>query len=87
VANHASALKRHRQSLKRRARNRAGRSRLRTEHKKLLAQIEANEKDGAAGQLSALQTLLDRAAGHGLIHKNKAARIKSRAQRKLNTLA
>lgn len=87
MANHASALKRHRQSLKRRARNRSGRTRLRTEQKKLLAQIVAADQEAANEQFRTLQKLIDRAAGQGLIHKNKAARIKSRAQRKINSLA
>ncbi len=87
MANHASALKRHRQSLKRRDRNRASRSRLRTERKKFLAAVEAGDKDAAATQLVVLQKCVDKAAAKRVLHKNTASRWISRAQSKLDALA
>lgn len=84
MANHPSAKKRHRQSLKRRDRNRAIRSRLRTERKKLFQLIDAGEKKDAEAQFQLVQRLFDRAADRAVVHPNKAARIVSRARRQID---
>jgi small subunit ribosomal protein S20 len=76
VPNIASAKKNMRKSRAAMARNRAQRSALRTALKKVHTASPAGE------DLSAAVTLLDRAARKGLIHKNTAARHKSRMAKK-----
>jgi small subunit ribosomal protein S20 len=83
VATHASALKAHRQNLKRRAANRQLRSRLRTALKKIRAAIEAGDattRESLRGTLA----LIDRMASKGIIHRNTAGRYKSRIVKRLN---
>ena len=84
MANHASAKKRLRQNIKRRAHNRAIRSRLRTERKKFMQLVDAGKSEEAEAQLKRLQKLLDQAAAKRLLHPNKAARLLSRATQRLN---
>ena len=83
MANHASALKQHRQSLKRRLRNRGTRSRMRTavKHFRLLLETDV---EAARSALPGTLGLIDRTAKHGGIHDNAAARSKSRLTRALN---
>lgn len=78
MASHESALKAHRQSVKRRLRNRTHRSRLRTQVKKLTKAIETGDSKEAGGLLRATLALVDRSVKHGVLHKNNAARTKSR---------
>ena len=78
MANSAQALKRARQAEKHRQRNASQRSNMRTAIKKVLAAIEAGDQDQARQAYDAAVPLIDRAAGNGLIHANKAARHKSR---------
>jgi small subunit ribosomal protein S20 len=78
LPNIKSAKKRARQSEKRRMRNKHQRSRMRTAVKSVVSAIEAGEKEAAQTALKNAVPLLDRAASKGLIHKNKAARHKSR---------
>lgn len=87
MAQHASALKQMRQSLKNRARNRKNVSQIKTQVKKLRAAIAAG--DAAAAQKLLPQTVgeIDRAVKKGVIHDNAAARYKSRLSRKINALA
>lgn len=70
-----SAKKRLRQSRAHEDRNRAQRSALRTAVKKVRAAASAKDAQAA---FAAAERLLDRAAGHGLLHKNAVARQKSR---------
>jgi small subunit ribosomal protein S20 len=81
-----SAAKRHRQSLKRRLRNRAAKSRVRTTTRKFLEAYGANDKAEAEKQFLVVTRLIDSAAGKGIYHKNTAARTKSRLQKKLNSI-
>jgi small subunit ribosomal protein S20 len=78
MAHSRSAWKRVRQNERRRARNRGVQSRLRTEMKKLLALVKAGDASKAEPQLRLTAKLLDKAAGRGSIHANKASRHKSR---------
>jgi small subunit ribosomal protein S20 len=78
VASHASAVKAHRQSLKKRDQNREMRSTLRTAIKNIRAAIDAKDLDGAKKQLPATVSLIDKMAAKGIIHDNAAARHKSR---------
>lgn len=77
-----SAMKAHRQNVRRRARNRALRSRLRTGLKTIRKMLDA--KDPAARDaLRRVQSLVDRMASKGIIHRNTAARYKSRLAARL----
>ena len=82
-----SAAKRHRQSEKRRASNRAVRSEVRSGVKKFLEAADAGNKESATEQLQVVTKLIDTAAGKGVYHKNTAARTKSRLHKKLNAMA
>jgi len=78
VPNLKSAKKRLRQSLERRSRNRAAKSRLKTAIKKLRDTVAAKNFEEAKAQYSDLCKLLDQTASKKIIHVNKAARTKSR---------
>jgi small subunit ribosomal protein S20 len=78
MANTKSAVKRHRQSLDRRARNRSQRSRMRTAIKNLRAAVDAGQAEEARALLGSTLQVIDRTASHGVIHRNTAARYKSR---------
>lgn len=82
-----SAAKRHRQSEKRRVKNRAVRSQVRSGIRKFLSAVDAADKDSATEQLKVVTKLMDTAAGKGVYHKNTAARTKSRLNKKLNAMA
>ena len=86
MANHKSALKRHRQNQKRRLRNRNHRSRMRTAVKAYRRAVEAGDADTSRGLLSSTLALVDRTAKLGAIHGNAASRTKSRLARALNKL-
>ncbi|MGY0504623.1 30S ribosomal protein S20 [Luteimonas sp. e5] len=86
MANIKSAKKRAKQTIVRNARNNSQRSMLRTSVKKVLKALHANDAEGAASAFAAAQPLLDRFAARGLIHKNKAARHKSRLNARIKAL-
>ena len=73
-----SALKANRQNIKRRTANRELRSKLRTGLKKLRAAAESDNKDDARTALKGTHSLVDKMAAKGIIHRNTAARYKSR---------
>lgn len=73
-----SALKAHRQNIKRREHNRELRSKLRTGLKAIRKSLDANDIEGAKKGLTATQSLVDKMAAKGIIHRNTAARYKSR---------
>jgi len=84
LANTKSAIKRVRSSDKRRLRNRQFRTEARTYIKKARTQIEAGELDEAQKSVAEAVRALDKAAEKGIIHKNNAARRKSRLMSQLN---
>ncbi|MBU3825333.1 MAG: 30S ribosomal protein S20 [Candidatus Oceanisphaera merdipullorum] len=86
MANIKSAKKRALQSEKRRKHNASRRSMVRTYMKKVLAAIATGDKANAQKAFDTAQPLLDRMATKGLIHKNKAARHKSRLNAKIKAL-
>ncbi|MFN7965256.1 MAG: 30S ribosomal protein S20 [Acidobacteriota bacterium] len=86
MANHKSASKKARQDQKRNDRNRDGRTRMRSGIKKLRAAIEAGDKDTVKSLLTVTLGLVDKSAGHGLIHNNTADRYKSRLTLAANKL-
>lgn len=84
MANTKSALKRIRQSEKRRVRNRTVRSRIRTAVKMARTALDTTGSDARAAVLEAIRAL-DKAVSKGVIHKNTAARRKSALARRLAT--
>jgi small subunit ribosomal protein S20 len=86
VANIKSAKKRAKQTIVRNARNSAQRSQLRTAVKKVVKALDANDVAAAEAAFVVAQPLLDRFSARGLIHKNKAARHKSRLSARIKAL-
>jgi small subunit ribosomal protein S20 len=86
MANHKSAIKRIRQTLKRQIHNRTYRSRVRTFVKKARASLTKGSVDTAKEAVRLAVQDLDRAASRGVIHKNSAARRKSRLMKQLAAL-
>lgn len=82
-----SAKKKHRQSLKKRARNNFVRSTLKTKFKAFHLAIEENDKDRSNQKLREVISALDRAATKGVIHKRNASRHVARLSKKLDTLS
>jgi len=74
----ASAKKRHKQNLRNRERNRAAKSELKGHVRQVLSAIDAGEIDQAREALRTVASSADKAAASHKIHRNKAARIKSR---------
>lgn len=87
MANIASAKKRARQSIKNNERNVAQRSMIRTTIKKVVKALDANDKAAATTAYAEMVPVLDRYANRGQIHKNKAARHKSRLTARIRALA
>lgn len=85
MANIKSAEKRNRQAPKHAARNRILRSGARTAVKRARTALDSKDTNSAEAIQAAIQTL-DRAATKGVIHKNNAARRKSRLMQALNKL-
>ncbi|MCB9758732.1 MAG: 30S ribosomal protein S20 [Alphaproteobacteria bacterium] len=86
MANHASALKRMRQTQKRRARNRHYRSSMRTQIKKVRAAVEAGDHETASQELNAAVAVIQRLAGKKIIHPRNASRKVSRLYAAVNGL-
>jgi small subunit ribosomal protein S20 len=87
MANHKSALKEHRQSLKKRDLNRGHRARMRTAIKKFRALIAGGDSATAQSSLNGMLSLVDHSSKLGAIHPNAAARTKSRLTRAVNKLS
>ena len=87
MANIKSAIKRARQNIKLRQRNASSRSMYRTYIKNVLKAVEAGNQEAARAAFAKAQPVIDKAAGKGLIHKNKAARIKSRLSARVKAMA
>ena len=75
-----------RQNAKRRAANRSRKSSVKTEVKKLIKAVSASDSAAAEQQLRATAKVLDQTAAKGAIHRNAAARKKSRLAKKLAAL-
>lgn len=78
MASHNSALKAHRQSVERREHNRQMRTRLRRALRDIRAAIDSGTEGDVKDALRTTVSLVDKMAGKGLIHRNTAARYKSR---------
>ena len=86
MAIHKSAIKRHRQDVKRRAANRLHKTRVRTAIKVCRVAIAEGDAEKAKSLLNGTLALLDRTAKTGALHDNTAARSKSRLQRAVNKI-
>jgi small subunit ribosomal protein S20 len=86
LANNKSAVKRIRFNEQKRLRNRPYRTEARTYVKKAELAIRQGDVDVAAGAVGDAISTLDRVASRGVIHRNNAARRKSRLMKKYNIL-
>ncbi|MBC7319609.1 30S ribosomal protein S20 [bacterium] len=86
MPNTRSAKKQLRSSRRKAERNKAVKSRIKTEVKKFLAYIEAKDINAAKSQISLVCSLLDKAAKKNIIHDNTASRKKSRLMKRLSLL-
>ena len=82
IPDHPSAQKRHRQNLKRQARNRAIKTRMRSSAKLALDAIEGSDKEAAAKSLREAMRVLHKAASKGTIKRNAASRKIARLSRR-----
>jgi small subunit ribosomal protein S20 len=87
VANTAQARKRARQGEVRREHNVELRTKLRTFIKKVVTAIAGGNKEEAKQAYQAAQPVIDKMSGKGIIHKNKAARHKSRLSQQIKKMA
>lgn len=87
MANTAQAKKRARQTVGRREQNFSLRSRMRTAIKSVRKAIESGDKDLAEAVFRKSTSILDSIADRGIIHKNKAARHKSRLSSSIKAMA
>jgi small subunit ribosomal protein S20 len=86
VANHPSALKRHRQSEKRRLRNRGVKTRLRHLVREVRSALTASDGSAATQRLGEATQAMDKAVTKGVLHRNSAARKISRLARAVGQL-
>ncbi len=86
MANSPQAKKRARQSEKRRAQNASQRSTVRTYIKRVLSAVEAKDTEAASGALVLALPMIDKMVTKGIMHKNQAARHKSRLTKKVKAL-
>jgi small subunit ribosomal protein S20 len=84
---HYSAIKRHQQSLKKRARNIEVKSKLRTLIKRARQAIEAKNQENATSQIRAVNKELGKAVSKGIIKRNTASRWLSRLARSASHLS
>ncbi len=87
MANHASAIKRQKQSVKRNGRNRAARTRVKNVVKAVREAIKNNDKAAAQEQLKIASSVLAKVAAKGTIHKKNASRKVSRLAKTVNAMA
>jgi small subunit ribosomal protein S20 len=87
MANTKSAEKKARQALKHRERNRGHVSKMRTAVKRLRAAVTSGDKAQAAGMLKETLAVVDSTAGKGVVHRNAAARTKSRLTKAVASLS
>ncbi|GAB6057177.1 30S ribosomal protein S20 [Desulfonatronum parangueonense] len=86
MANHPSAIKRHRQSLKAQARNKATKTRIKNAVKAVRQAVEQNDLEQAQAKLIQATAVLDKAAGKKVIHWGNAARRVSRLTAAVNRI-
>jgi len=86
LPNIKSAKKRARQSEERRMHNKHIRSGMRTKVKAVVSAIEGGDKEAATTAYKLVVPALDASVSKGILHKNKAARHKSRLNARINAL-
>ncbi|MCB1852010.1 MAG: 30S ribosomal protein S20 [Gammaproteobacteria bacterium] len=86
MANSAQARKRARQAEKHRQHNASCRSNMRTHMKNVVKAVSAGEKESALAAYKLAIPVIDSTANQGLIHKNKAARFKSRLNARIKAM-
>jgi small subunit ribosomal protein S20 len=84
MANHPSAVKRYRQSQRRRLINQMNRHKLKTQIKRLRAALSSGKPDDAKTLLPETFSVIDRSVQKGIIKKNTARRYKSRLAKRVN---
>ncbi len=87
LANSKQARKRVKQNEKRHQKNKWQMTRMNTHIKKVLTTVAAGDKDKAANDYKLATSFIDRLVNKGLIHKNKAARHKSRLNLKIQAIS
>ncbi len=87
MANTAQARKRVRQAVKARTRNAAQKSNFRSSIKKVLKSLADKNKEQSNSNFKEAMSIMDKLVTKGLIHKNKAARHKSRLNKHIQKLA
>ena len=87
MANSPQAKKRARQAEKARIKNASQRSMVRTYIKKVIAAADAKDMELAQTAYKDAVPVIDRMADKGIIHKNKAARLKSRLNKRVKAIA
>ena len=87
MANSPQARKRARQAETHRVRNVAHRSTVRTSIKKVVTAIESGDQEAAANALASAQPVIDKMVGKGILHRNNAARHKSRLAARIRAMA
>lgn len=87
MASHKSALKRIKQTEVKTEQNRAHRSRLRGQLKRLRAAIDSKDKAAAQSLVNPTFALIDHSIHKGVLHRNAAARYKSRLNARVKAMA
>ena len=86
MANHKSAIKRHKQSLRNAVRNRTMRTRIKNVIKDVRTAIQQQDSDAAKTALVRATSVMDRAATKGVVHWKNAARKVSRLSKAVNQM-
>ena len=86
MANHKSALKRTRENINRRLRNKAVRTQVKSATKRLEAKVVGKDLQLALDELKSAKSTIAKAAKKGVLHRNTASRKISRLERMVNTL-
>lgn len=87
MANSPQARKRAKQSEKRRSQNASQRSMVRTYIKRVHGAVETNDADAASAALAQAVPIIDKMVSKGIMHKNQAARQKSRLNKRVKALS
>ena len=87
VANHASALKRVKQTKKRRARNKSFKSAISTKVKSIFTSVDEKDADGSKVYFKQAVARLDSAVNKGILHRRTASRKISRLTKRVNALS
>ncbi|UCF29852.1 MAG: 30S ribosomal protein S20 [bacterium] len=86
MATHKSAIKRHKQSLKRKLSNQQRRTRIKNLTKEVISAVEAGDRGTAEGALGQAIPAIQKAAAKSTMHRNTASRKISRLTRQVNSL-